>query len=219
MTTNTARQLTPRGMRTRKLLLDAARKVFERDGFVAARITDIADLAGVAHGTFYTYFDSKEKIFMELIERVREEMLAGSAEASIPDVEQGGAPWQSVARANRRYLTAYQDNAQLMVMWEQAATINNDFRDMLAESRSKFAQRSERAIRAYQAAGEADAGIDAAFASVALGAMVSRFAYIWFAGHESYDFDNAVRQLTILWCNAIGMELERSAGPASQHEG
>jgi hypothetical protein len=41
-----------RGTRTRTALVDGARVVFERDGFVAARITDITAQAGVATGSF-----------------------------------------------------------------------------------------------------------------------------------------------------------------------
>jgi hypothetical protein len=92
-----------------------------------------------------------------------------------------------------------------MVIWEQAATINEVFRDMMVESRRRFAARSQKAIIGYQKSGVADPDLDPEFAGVALGAMVSRFAYIWFAGKEPYDFDRAVEQLTILWCNAIGM--------------
>ena len=41
-----------RGARTRQTLVEAARRVFERDGFLDARITDITAEAGVAAGTF-----------------------------------------------------------------------------------------------------------------------------------------------------------------------
>lgn len=207
--TKPVKQLTLRGQRTRNQLLDAARTVFERDGFAGARITDIADAAGVAHGTFYTYFDSKEEIFGELIAIVRDEMLTGSVETLIPEDELGTEPWQSVARANRRYLTAYQRNARLMVIWEQAATINEDFRDMLAASRQRFSERAVRAIVAQQSSGIADSRLDPEITAVALGAMVSRFAYIWFAGKQPFDFDVAVAQLTMIWCNAIGMQHSR----------
>jgi AcrR family transcriptional regulator len=207
-TTGPHKPLTARGLRTRRQLLDAGRRVFERDGFSSARITDIADLAGVAHGTFYTYFESKEEIFQELIEQVRDEMLAGSADVSVPGEERSDDPWQQVARANRRYLTAYRANAQLMVIWEQAATISEPFREMLVDSRKRFAERSRKAIVAQQQAGVVDPSIDAEFAAVALGAMVSRFAYIWFAGKEPYDFDQAVEQLSRLWCNALGFSRE-----------
>src|SRR5581483_7963611 len=61
--------------RNRQALLAAARRVFERDGFVAARITDIADEAGLAHGSFYSHFQSKEDALAAVLGEVGEEML------------------------------------------------------------------------------------------------------------------------------------------------
>ena len=55
-----------KGMQTRARLLDAAKVVFERDGFLDARIADIAETAQLAIGSFYHYFDSKEQIFREI---------------------------------------------------------------------------------------------------------------------------------------------------------
>lgn len=202
-----SKTLTSRGLRTKQQLVAAARTTFEKDGFAATRITDIADAAGVAHGTFYTYFDSKEEIFREVVVTVRESMLRGPEERTSEDDRPriGTDPRESIRRANRRYLEAYRDNHQLMVIWEEAATINEDFREMLGESRARFSERAERAIRALQAAGRADATIDARYAAVALGAMVSKFAYIWFTGREEFEFEQAVEQLTILWCGSIGL--------------
>src|SRR5690348_13362486 len=55
-----------KGQQTRARLLDAAKVVFERDGFLDARIADIAETAQLAIGSFYHYFDSKEQIFREI---------------------------------------------------------------------------------------------------------------------------------------------------------
>jgi TetR/AcrR family fatty acid metabolism transcriptional regulator len=46
----------------RRLILDAAVRVFARQGFHACRVSDIADEAGVAYGLVYHYFDSKDEI-------------------------------------------------------------------------------------------------------------------------------------------------------------
>jgi TetR/AcrR family fatty acid metabolism transcriptional regulator len=46
----------------RRLILDAAVKVFARQGFHACRVSDIADEAGVAYGLVYHYFSSKDEI-------------------------------------------------------------------------------------------------------------------------------------------------------------
>ena len=58
--------LTRKGHRTRAALVQAGRQVFEEQGFLNARIGDIAKAAGVAHGGFYHYFDSKEAVFRDV---------------------------------------------------------------------------------------------------------------------------------------------------------
>ena len=54
---------------TRRKLLLAAEKIFARDGFEAARLEDIAALAGYTRGAFYANFHGKEEIFFALLER------------------------------------------------------------------------------------------------------------------------------------------------------
>lgn len=57
-----------RTLATRRRLLAAAEKIFARDGFEAARLEDIASLAGYTRGAFYANFRSKEDIFFALLE-------------------------------------------------------------------------------------------------------------------------------------------------------
>jgi len=52
----------------RRLILDAAIRVFARRGFHACRVSDVADEAGVAYGLVYHYFDSKEEILNTLFQ-------------------------------------------------------------------------------------------------------------------------------------------------------
>lgn len=54
---------TARGERTLRKILDAARLEFGEKGFAESSIVGITQRAGVALGTFYTYFDSKEVVF------------------------------------------------------------------------------------------------------------------------------------------------------------
>jgi AcrR family transcriptional regulator len=46
----------------RRLILDAAVRVFARDGYHTSRVGDIAEEAGIAHGLLYHYFSSKEEV-------------------------------------------------------------------------------------------------------------------------------------------------------------
>ena len=58
---------TARGERTLRKILDAAREEFGERGFSESSIVAITQRAGVALGTFYTYFDSKEAVFQALV--------------------------------------------------------------------------------------------------------------------------------------------------------
>lgn len=58
---------TARGERTMRKILDAARYEFGERGFSDSSIVGITQRAGVALGTFYTYFDSKEAVFQALV--------------------------------------------------------------------------------------------------------------------------------------------------------
>ncbi|MEW1961570.1 TetR/AcrR family transcriptional regulator [Microbacterium sp. NPDC077644] len=82
----TGRPLTKRGEATRRKLLEAAEAVFADLGYHEASIVKITERAGVALGTFYLYFDSKQTIFESLVidlnSRVRHSMSEAMADAS-----------------------------------------------------------------------------------------------------------------------------------------
>ncbi len=61
------RPRTRRGQDTRASLLRAAEAVIGETGFAAASIADITRRAGIAQGTFYIYFQSKDEVFRELV--------------------------------------------------------------------------------------------------------------------------------------------------------
>jgi AcrR family transcriptional regulator len=65
---------TSRGWRTRRRILAAAEQVFGRDGFYRASVVDITRAAGIAQGTFYLYFPSKEALFVELVRTMGHDM-------------------------------------------------------------------------------------------------------------------------------------------------
>jgi AcrR family transcriptional regulator len=57
-----------RSLHTRAELLNAARKIFARDGFERARLEDIAETAGKTRGAFYAHFEDKEDVFFAIFE-------------------------------------------------------------------------------------------------------------------------------------------------------
>ena len=69
----------------REEILDAARRVFASRGFRGTTIADIADEAGIALGTIYLYFPSKEDLFVALNQRLAEIITSAIADGA-PDV-------------------------------------------------------------------------------------------------------------------------------------
>jgi AcrR family transcriptional regulator len=184
--------------RNRAALVGAARRVFERDGYVRARITDIADEAGVAHGSFYSHFDGKPAIFAAVMAEVEEEMLHPGP------VLTAGDPVAVIEAANRAYLEAYQRNARLMALLEQVATVDESFRELRRKRSAAFLDRNARAVRRLQQAGLADPGLDPDLTSLALSTMVSRSAYAAFVLETPpADPEALAATLTRLWVNAL----------------
>ncbi len=205
--------------RNRRALLAAARRVFERDGFVTARITDIADEAGLAHGSFYSHFRSKEDALAAVFGEVGEEMLhpgpslGGTGQAA---EEAGSDPVAVIQAANVAYLQAYRRNARLMALMEQVATVDERFAALRLERSDAFLARNARAIRRLQRAGLADPALDPDLASLALSTMVSRSAYAAFAvGRRPVSVERLAATLTRLWANALGLPAGRENEPGA----
>lgn len=205
---------TPRsrkGAATRARLLDAAKQVFEETGFLEARISDIADRAGLSHGSFYHYFESKEQIFREVAE-AQEALLTAPGEEPRPA---NPTERDRIELANRRYFQRYRDNGKIMGVIEEVSRYDAHVNDARERRQRHFAERAEQSVRRLQAAGQADPHIDPAIAAVALGAMIARFAELWFVEEwADFEFEHAVDQVTSLWANAIGLREEATLGAA-----
>src|ERR1700759_5254288 len=65
----TAHSSSPAGSDKRERILDAAERIFARHGFFAARGAGVAKEDGVADGTIYLYFKSKDDLLISLFER------------------------------------------------------------------------------------------------------------------------------------------------------
>lgn len=75
----------------RKDILDAALRLFAERGFNETSVSDIAAEAGMATGTVYLYFPSKEDVLQGLHERFREQNIARIAEVAVDTMERAGA--------------------------------------------------------------------------------------------------------------------------------
>jgi AcrR family transcriptional regulator len=197
----TAAPPTARGQRTRAALVRAAAQVFERDGFLDARVADIAAAAGVASGTFYSYFDSKEAIFREVADELVEELYQQSHVGDLV----GADPRARIAAANRRYVEAFARHAGLYAVVVQVASLNPAFRQHRQRSRLAFVERAARGLRHLQDAGRADRALDPGLIAAMLCGMVENFAEVRHLLGQRFDDDEAAEAMTEIWVRAIGL--------------
>lgn len=194
---------TPRGQRTRERLVKAARVVFERDGFIDSRLTDITHEATCSIGSFYNYFSSKEEILAAVLLEAQDSMLHPGQASSAIDHE--SSPVAGLEAANRAYLEAYQRNARLMLLMDQVAGIDPQFRELRLQRGQAFIERNARQIAELQRDGLVDPDLSPYLTSRALSAMVSRLAFNTFSLGVSADFEELVFTITRLWANALGL--------------
>lgn len=192
-----------KGRRTRARLVEAAKTVFERDGFLQARIADISAEAGVSHGSFYHYFESKESLFREIAEEV-EVRLVSMDDVVFPE---GSKPttFERIRAANRSYLQAYRKEAKIMRVIEEVSRYDDEVRAVRRRRDDYLVARLESAIKRLQAEGVADRRIDTNYAAMALGGMVARFAEQMYIGGGDYTQEKSIEQLTLLWANSLGL--------------
>lgn len=195
-----------KGRRTRVRLVEAGKTVFERDGFLQARISDISAEAGVSHGSFYHYFDSKETLFREIAEQV-EVRLVGMDDLTYDDVQP--PPVERIRAANRSYLRAYKKESTIMRVIEEVSRYDAEVQAVRKRRDDHLAARMESSIAKLQKKGLADPRVDVRYAATALGSMVARFAEEMFIRGGDFEINEAVEQLTLLWCNALGIATDK----------
>jgi AcrR family transcriptional regulator len=194
-----------KGAESRARLLDAAKEVFESVGFLEARISDIAERAGLSHGSFYHYFDSKEQIFREVAEAL-EDRLSAPLGAVILDPSSSASPQERIAEGIRRHLESYRDEARIMGVIEQVSRYDEQVNAVREARHDEIRRQVAVSIGWLQRHGLADPELEPIVASTAIGAMSSRFAEMWLAqGVIECEFDDGVEQLTRMVVNALGL--------------
>jgi AcrR family transcriptional regulator len=195
-----ARPRTKRSERTRAALLRSARAVFTDAGFHDARITDIVEGANTAHGTFYTYFDSKEDIFLAVLREVLQSYVVDARPAT------SSVPIDRIDRASRRFLEFYAANARLLASVEPLASVDPRFADLRRGTRLAYLHRVAGAISRWQEEGLADQDVDAERLAAALGAMAERMAYLECVLHDGpMDIDEMLTVSNHVWASALGL--------------
>ncbi len=199
---------TSRAARTQARLRAAAREAFAELGWQATRVQDIVQRAGVAHGTFYTYYDNKAAVLTDLVTETSEQFLElASRKWEAQDVR------DAVVHVIGGFLDIYAADAKTMRTWLQAAREEPEFGQLYRDLRQRFIDRITEQVSLVVAASGRDDAPPARSIASALAAMVEHFAYCWAVLGEPHERDDAVGALLLVWGGALnalaGFEIVR----------
>jgi TetR/AcrR family transcriptional regulator, fatty acid metabolism regulator protein len=187
----------------RRLILDAAVRVFARQGFHACRVSDIADEAGVAYGLVYHYFASKDEVLDTLfLERwgVMLELIREVDAKQLPVREKLGAIAAFI-------VDSYRHDPDLMkvIIVEVTRAANSFGQTHLGEIRTAYELISEIVAKA-QAEGAFRPEIEARFAAMVFYGAIEQLLTGWIfgllpAGEE--HFERAKRLVVEAVCGGL----------------
>jgi TetR/AcrR family fatty acid metabolism transcriptional regulator len=179
----------------RRTILDAAVRVFARQGFHTCRVSDIADEAGVAYGLVYHYFSSKEQILDTLFLERWDVMLQAIAEADASE----RSPRDKLHAIATFIIDSYRHDPELMkvIIVEVTRAANTFGRTHLAKIRDAYAQ-----IAAIVAQAQADGAfrreITPEFAALAFYGCVEQVLSGWIFELEPVGEDEFERAKTLI---------------------
>ncbi len=187
----------------RRQILDAAIRVFARQGFNSCRVSDIADEAGVAYGLVYHYFRSKDEVMNELFTERWSLLLA-----AIDEVDRGDAPGREKLDAVAGFIIdSYRHDPELMqvIIVEVTRAANSFGRTHLAEINKAY-EAIEKIIADAQKAGTFRCDVDPRLASMFFYGGIEQLLTSWVFGlipDGEGDFDRARETLVDSMCGGL----------------
>jgi TetR/AcrR family fatty acid metabolism transcriptional regulator len=173
----------------RERILDAAERVFAQHGFFAARVSEIAKQAGVADGTIYLYFKSKDELLISLFESRMERFNQLLAEAIAGDAR----PTDKLLAIVRTYLGLVRE--QPMVAEVLTIELRQSAKFMKEASNPKFGDLLRMlagVIAEGQAAGELSRDVPAQIAARMIFGILDELALAWLLQRgEKFDIVRA----------------------------
>ncbi|MBX3227663.1 MAG: TetR/AcrR family transcriptional regulator [Labilithrix sp.] len=154
----------------RQQILQNARDVFARLGYHAAKIDDIVAAAGIARGTFYSYFEDKRAIFEEIVDQTFARIGASIVHVDTDD------PARSVAEQVRQNIRAIvhallEDRATTKILLSDAVGLDPELDKKLMSFYEGVGQLLEGSLTDGQERGIVAPGDVRMFAIMSLGAM------------------------------------------------
>ncbi len=188
------------GADKRDLILRAATKVFAQNGYFQSQVADVARVAGVAAGTVYLYFKSKDDLLVSIFERSMNDVLAEGRQAigGIAD------PAQRLRRLAHLHLERLGRDKDLAVVFQVELRQSVKFMERFSES---FLQDYFKLIREAIADGQQRGGfrkdISATTATKIFFGALDEMATNWVLSRRKYDLSAEADAVVDLFINGV----------------
>jgi TetR/AcrR family transcriptional regulator, fatty acid metabolism regulator protein len=187
----------------RRQILDAAIRVFARQGFHATRVSDIADEAGVAYGLVYHYFRSKDEVLNELFVERWSLLLSAIEETD----RAGQTPREKLAAVAAFIVDSYRHDPELMkvIIVEVTRAANSFGRTHLPEIRRAY-ESIAKIVEDGQKAGAFRDDIAPLFASMSFYGAIEQLLSGWIFDvipASETDFDQAKELVVTTICDGL----------------
>jgi TetR/AcrR family fatty acid metabolism transcriptional regulator len=193
MTVHSASDRKPNGGDKRERILDAAERVFAKHGFYNARVAEIARDAGVADGTIYLYFKSKDDLLISLFES-RMERVNTTLQAKVDAV--ASAPDKICTFLNAYALLAKEHPHVAEVLTIELRQSSKFMKEYANPRFGEFLRMLASIVEQGQQRGELDDGIPPLVAARALFGAIDELVLAWvLGGKEKFDIVRAAEQL------------------------
>lgn len=192
---------TPRGEKTRKAYIEAAKRVFSEKGYFNAKISDISAAAGKSTGSFYNYYDNKQSLLEDLAEDFIDEVLGRAQFAH------HGDPYENIKEIVTVYWNTYKEYVPTMIGLFQLSMTDARFATKWQQLRIRGVRNVIGGIRKAQRDGFARGIDEHAFAS-AIMSMMDSFCWTWLANDGEPGFgpigdDVAIETLSQVWYRSL----------------
>jgi TetR/AcrR family fatty acid metabolism transcriptional regulator len=194
----------------RRQILDAAIRVFARQGFHACRVSDVADEAGVAYGLVYHYFDSKEEILNTLFTERWQLMLD-----AIVEIDKGDDPAREKLYAVASFIVdsyRYEPDLMKVIIVEVTRAANSFGRDHLGKIREAYSSIAV-IVEGARQDGSFKSDISADFAAMCFYGAIEQLLSGWIFGYlptTDEEFERAKSLVVETICGGL-----ESAGPGA----
>jgi len=197
----------------RRLILDAAMRVFARRGFHHCRVSDVADEAGVAYGLVYHYFGSKEEILDTLFTERWQIMLDAIAEI---DAQPGLPARAKLEQVASFIIDSYRYEPELMkvIIVEVTRSAHSFGREHLGTIREAY-DGIARIVEGARADGTFKSDIPSEFAAMVFYGAIEQLLTGWIFGllpATEEEFEHAKGMVVDAICG--GLETAPSGAPA-----